>query len=141
LCSRTNRLSLRLTRPRTFALKDNRTPPLNALLAPLPSMLNRQTAVIYPDQSTYTYDKLGRRIGRTLPAGQSESYGYDNAGNLKTKTDFNGKTTTYTYDTSNRLLTKVPDARFNAPTVTFTYFNNGLRHTMADVSTIPREIC
>ena len=84
--------------------------------------------------TTYQYDQLGRRIGRILPAGQSESYVYDAAGNLKSKTDFNGKTTTYAYDTSNRLLSKTPDASFAAPPVGFTYFANGLRQTMADVS-------
>jgi YD repeat-containing protein len=84
--------------------------------------------------TTYSYDQLGRRIGRSLPAGQSESYIYDSAGNLKSKSDFNGKTTTYAYDTSNRLLSKTPDASFNAPPVTFTYFANGLRQTMSDVS-------
>ena len=52
---------------------------------------------------------------------------------MKQKIDFNGKTT-YGYDTSNRLLSKTPDASFSAPPVTFTYFNNGLRHTMSDVS-------
>jgi len=84
--------------------------------------------------TTYSYDQLGRRIGRSLPAGQSESYIYDSAGNLKSKTDFNGKTTTYAYDTSNRLLSKTPDTSFNAPPVTFTYFANGLRQTLSDVS-------
>jgi len=84
--------------------------------------------------TTYSYDQNGRRVGRKLPAGQSESYTYDAAGNLKTKTDFNGKTTTYAYDTSNRLLSKTPDASFHAPTVSFTYTANGLRQTMADVS-------
>ena len=84
--------------------------------------------------TTYAYDSLGRRTGRTLPAGQSESYTYDSAGNLKTHIDFNGKTTTFAYDTSNRLLSKTPDASFHASAVTFTYFPNGLRQTMADVS-------
>jgi YD repeat-containing protein len=84
--------------------------------------------------TTYQYDQLGRRVGRSLPAGQSESYVYDAAGNLKSKTDFNGKTTTYAYDTSNRLLSKTPDASFNANPITFTYFPNGLRQTMGDPS-------
>ena len=84
--------------------------------------------------TTYTYDQLGRRAARTLPAGQSESYTYDSAGNLKSKRDFNGKTTTYSYDTSNRLLSKTPDASFHVAPIAFTYFANGLRQTMADVS-------
>jgi RHS repeat-associated protein len=84
--------------------------------------------------TTYQYDSLERRVGRTLPAGQSESYVYDAAGNLKSKTDFNGKTTTYAYDTSNRLLSKTPDPSFNANPITFTYFPNGLRQTMGDPS-------
>ena len=32
------------------------------------------------------------------------------------------------------MLSKTPDASFNAPAVNFTYFANGLRHTMSDVS-------
>ena len=84
--------------------------------------------------TTYAYDQLGRRTGRTLPAGQSESYVYDATGNLKSKTDFNGKTTTYAYDSSNRLLSKTPDPSFNAAPIGFTYFANGLRQTMADPS-------
>jgi RHS repeat-associated protein len=84
--------------------------------------------------TTYQYDSLARRTGRTLPAGQSESYAYDSAGNLKSKTDFNGRTTTYAYDSNNRLLSKAPDASFNAAPIGFTYFANGLRHTMADAS-------
>ncbi len=82
----------------------------------------------------YEYDQLGRRTKRTLPAGQFETYTYDADGNLKTRTDFNGKPTTYSYDTVNRLLSKTPDASFNAPPITYTYFPNGLRQTMADQS-------
>ena len=69
----------------------------------------------------YTYDQNGLRIGRKLPAGQSESYVYDAAGDLKSKTDFNAKTTTYAYDKPNRLLSKTPDASFHAPQVAFPY--------------------
>jgi hypothetical protein len=48
--------------------------------------------------------------------------------------DFNGKTTTDAYDTSRRLLSKTPDASFGTAPVSFTYFPNGLRQTMADAS-------
>jgi len=82
----------------------------------------------------YEYDQLGHRSKRTLPAGQVETYTYDADGNMKTKTDFNGKTTTYAYDTVNRLLSKTPDGSFNAASVSYTYFPNGLRQTMTDPS-------
>src|SRR6266849_6964130 len=36
--------------------------------------------------TTYQYDQLGRRIGRTLPAGQSDTYDYDAFGNLVNST-------------------------------------------------------
>jgi len=40
----------------------------------------------------------------------------------------------YAYDASNRLLSKTPDPSFNAAPIAFTYFANGLRQTMSDVS-------
>jgi YD repeat-containing protein len=61
-------------------------------------------------ETTYAYDQLGRRVGRTLPDGQNESMSYDIIGNLATRTDFNGHTTTYTYDLMNRLTQKRADA-------------------------------
>jgi YD repeat-containing protein len=82
---------------------------------------------------SFQYDQRGRRISRTLPAGQTESFTYDGNGNVLTHSDFNGKTTTYTYDAANHLLTKVPDPSLNETTVTYTYFA-GLRSTMADAS-------
>ena len=94
--------------------------------------------------TTYTYDKLGRRLGRTLPLGQSESYVYDANGNLASKTDFNGHTTTYAYDTMNRLLSKTADPFFSqgacangacgATQVSFTYTPTGKRASMTDAS-------
>ena len=51
----------------------------------------------------------------------------------QSKTDFNGHVTTYAYDTNNRLLSKTPDAAFSAQPITFTYFANGQRKTMADL--------
>ena len=77
---------------------------------------------------------MGRRISRSLPAGQSESYSYDAVGNLQSKIDFNGKTTTYVYDSNDRLQSKTPDPSFNAPAVAFTYSATGKRLTMWDVS-------
>ena len=59
--------------------------------------------------TSFVYDQLGRRVGRKLPLGQSESYSYDVGGNLVSKTDFNGHTTTYGYDNMNRLTSKTAD--------------------------------
>ena len=54
--------------------------------------------------TTWTYDKLGRVLSRTLPLGMTETFVYD-SGNLKSHTDFDGKTTTFSYDADNdRLL-------------------------------------
>jgi len=89
--------------------------------------------------TSYQYDQRGRRIGRTLPLGQSEMYVYDGNGNLSSRTDFNSRTTTYTYDTVNRLLSKTADAYFvtnhiGAAAESFTYTLTGKRATMADAS-------
>jgi YD repeat-containing protein len=85
-------------------------------------------------RTKYEYDQLGRCAKRTLPAGQFETYSYDAAGNLQSKADFNQHLTTYAYDSSNRLLSKTPSPAFSAPPVTFTYYPNGQRKTMADRS-------
>jgi RHS repeat-associated protein len=84
--------------------------------------------------TSYEYDQLGRRVKRTLPQGQIENYVYNNVGSLTNRVDFNGKTTTYLYDTLNRLTQKIPDASFNAPTVTYTYTPTGHRASMTDAS-------
>lgn len=77
---------------------------------------------------------MGRRIKRTLPAGQVETYRYDLAGNLVSKTDFNGYTTSYQYDSMNRLVAKIPDPRRGEQPVTFAYNELGLRTNMLDAS-------
>ena len=84
--------------------------------------------------TTFQYDQRGRRTSRTLPAGQTESFAYDAAGNVVSHTDFNGKTTIYEYDSRNRLLSKVPDPRFAAPSVTYTYTASGNRASMIDAT-------
>src|SRR5262249_34482524 len=84
--------------------------------------------------TAYAYDSLGRRIRRTLPLGMSEAASYDGRGRLTTRTDFNGNITTYEYDAVDRLVRIVPDARFDAPPITFSYNAAGLRLTMSDGS-------
>jgi YD repeat-containing protein len=50
--------------------------------------LNRQTAVIYPDQTTSStaYDNLGRVVSKTDQAGKVTAYGYDALGRLTSVT-------------------------------------------------------
>ncbi|MCB5191904.1 hypothetical protein LG198_14340, partial [Methylobacillus arboreus] len=73
--------------------------------------------------TTYTYDKLNRKVSETLPI-QSRNdsnqlvavvntYAYDAAGNLVTRTEAAGlpeqRITSYTYDKHNRLLSEAGD--------------------------------
>src|SRR5438132_2107656 len=84
--------------------------------------------------TSFQYDTLNHRVLRALPLGMVETSSYDAIGNLSAKTDFNGKTTTFNYDPLKRLLKKTPDPSFSAPSISFTYFPTGTRHTMADAS-------
>ena len=84
--------------------------------------------------TSYEYDNLNRRTKRTLPGGQFETNTYDAVGNMLTRTDFNGRTTTFQYDPLNRLERKTPDPVFVALPIEFTYFADGLRKSMIDVS-------
>jgi YD repeat-containing protein len=84
--------------------------------------------------SRFEYDQLGRRVKRTLPAGQFEVFSYDNGGNLTSRADFNGRTTTFAYDMMRRLLSRTPDPSLSQPAVSFTYNSTGQRATMADAS-------
>ena len=54
-------------------------------------------------ETTFTYDAFGRRIGRTLPMGQTENMAYNNLGQLVRKTDFNGQMTEFVYDRFGRI--------------------------------------
>jgi RHS repeat-associated protein len=82
----------------------------------------------------FAYDDMHRRIGRTLPAGQSEAMTYDLAANETARTDFNGHTTIYAHDAMRRLLSKTPDPFFNATPVEFSYMLTGRRATMSDTT-------
>lgn len=82
--------------------------------------------------TTFNFDLLHRMTERKLPLGMAETMTYDAVGNRQNMTDFNGKTTTYTYDALNRLRVTQPDARFNAPSVVFTYTPTGQRTTLVD---------
>ena len=82
--------------------------------------------------TTFRYDALGRRIGRTLPGTQSESYGYDLTGNLVYQTNCNGVVITNQYDPMNRLTNRLSAGNYQ---VSFVYnATNGLRTSMADVT-------
>ena len=81
--------------------------------------------------TTFQYDALGRRIGRTLPGGQSESFGYDLEGNQTCETNFNGVVITNQYDLGNRLLSQ---ASVNGYNVGYAYSATGLRTNLVDRS-------
>ncbi len=67
------------------------------------------------------HGKLGRRLKRTLPGGQSESFAYNGAGSQLTHKDFNGRTTAFLYDAMNRLTNKTADPYFSSYWVRFNY--------------------
>ncbi len=69
----------------------------------------------------FEYDELNRMRFKRYPAGNVE-YQYDNL-NLKTVIDSNG-TTTFNYDKLNRLVNATSPG---AKTVSYEYYNNGLR--------------
>jgi YD repeat-containing protein len=56
------------------------------------------------NDTSYTYDDLGRLISITSPDTGSTTYTYDSAGNIVSKKDANVNTVTYTYDALNRLI-------------------------------------
>ena len=87
--------------------------------------------------TTYAYDDANRKISRTLPLGMTEAFGYDGNDNVVSHTDFRGKTATYGFDQrypSGRQTSKLPDPSLGEPTVSYTYYTNGLRETMTDAS-------
>ncbi|MEU6350006.1 putative T7SS-secreted protein [Streptomyces sp. NPDC047072] len=53
----------------------------------------------------YTYDVLGRRVGRTTPTGATTTWTYDAAGN-RTAMQTSGRTLTFTHDEAGRELTR-----------------------------------
>ena len=83
--------------------------------------------------TTFRYDALGRRTGRTLPGGQSEGSYYDPlTGNLIYQTNFNGVVITNGYDVANRLTNS---ASVNGYRVSYGYnVTNGWRTNLVDPS-------
>ena len=83
--------------------------------------------------TTFRYDALGRRTGRTLPGGQSEGSYYDPlTGNLIYQTNFNGVVITNGYDVANRLTNS---ASVNGYRVSYGYnVTNGWRTNLVDAS-------
>ena len=83
--------------------------------------------------TTFQYDAMGRRTGRTLPGRQSEGFCYDNVygtGNLIYQTNFNGLVITNQYDVDNR-LTNCSAPGYQA---IYAYSQTGLRTSMVDAS-------
>ena len=88
--------------------------------------------------TSYYGDAFGNQIESVDPGGLITSGTYDQANNQKTATTGAG-TTTYGYLANNWLSTEAfsgATAGFSTPSssTTFTYFNDGARHTMADSS-------
>jgi RHS repeat-associated protein len=81
--------------------------------------------------TTFQYDALGHRIGRTLPGLQSEGMAYDLEGNPIYQTNFNGAVITNQYDLGNRLLRQ---ASVNGYNVSYAYSPTGLRTNRVDRS-------
>jgi len=98
--------------------------------------------------TVFDYDYLGRRTGRTLPAGQSETIDYSLISNpngsgqvLQTvQTDFNGNKTTIDDDVMGRVASETPDSSSSLSAagkipITFAYDpTTGQRYTMTDAS-------
>ena len=84
--------------------------------------LGRQTSLIDANgnKTTYKYDAFNRKVGTTLPLGQSSTTVFNNLGETASTTDFNGNVINYTYDQYGRLASK----SFSNPrvaTVSYTY--------------------
>ena len=85
-----------------------------------------------PRNTTYEYDKLGRKQKTIDPLGHSTTTTYDEADNVRTVTDANNHTTTYDYDKLNR-QTKIIDAN-HITTQTNTYDGFGNIKSIKDAS-------
>jgi len=86
--------------------------------------------------TNYEYDNLGRRIAVVLLEGQRSTMSYDEVGNLTSMTDFNGVVTTYSYDERDRLTSE--SFSDDTPSITHTYFDNGLKATVTNERGITR---
>jgi YD repeat-containing protein len=84
------------------------------------------------DVTNFQYDSMGRIVGRSLPAGMSESFTYDMARNRATYTDFPGKTATLAYDAMSRLLRRTPDPNLGEASVQLSYTLTERRASMVD---------
>ncbi len=93
------------------------------------------------DTTTYTYNALNQVVEVGLAGGQDTYYGYDLAGNLICTTEPNSASDTCanasnpyeisrSYDQANR-LTSITYGD-GTPSVTYSYYQNGLRKTMTD---------
>jgi RHS repeat-associated protein len=81
--------------------------------------------------TSFAYDSMGRRTGKTLPGTQSESYTYDLVGNLTRTISFNGVLITNVYDSLNRLINR---SCTNGYSVSFGYSPTSQRTNMIDPS-------
>ncbi|WP_425248196.1 FG-GAP-like repeat-containing protein [Desulfospira joergensenii] len=73
------------------------------------------------NETSMTYDALGRKTGMVDPDMGTWSYTYDANGNLLTQTDAKNQTITFAYDELNRLISKDYDT--TDPDVAYTYDN------------------
>jgi YD repeat-containing protein len=83
-------------------------------------------------QTTYTYDRLGRQLTLKDPLNQQETYTYKNSGLglLHSKTDRNGNVIIYNYDALGRALTEQATTPENvSETNSYTYYLTGVKKT------------
>lgn len=94
--------------------------------------LGRRTSMTPPSggTTTYVYDALGRMQSMTAPLGRVTTYVYDANGNKTSETDANNHTTSYQYDALNRLtLTTYPTTPPTTMAYTYDFRNNALNTT------------
>ena len=95
--------------------------------------------ILLPRRSpSHYYDAFSNLIQSTDPGGKVTADTYDQANNLATSTTGAG-TTTYGYQPNNWLSprpSRATGAGFSTPSTStsFTYYNDGVRHTMADTT-------
>ena len=84
--------------------------------------------------TVYQYDGEGRQTAVTDPDGLQTKYTYDPAGNVASVQYPGQPTTGYCYDAANELIaiSFSDTAGCVAPTVTYSYFTDGLRASMTD---------
>ncbi len=85
-------------------------------------------------RTRYSYDRFGRQLTETDPAGKTTYYKYDGNGNLLIKKDRNEVSTAYSYDGLNRLLRVENSKDGEAGAIVNTYDLLGNKISMNDAS-------